>query len=236
MTHPLLSPGLERENSLLGLFLNSEFDRPEDHIDEIFQRFESQQQQALLKRGGDLGQRSKAAMGRGLQRLVQVLVEDQVTALNRGGGLDLRCTTDQALRRKNPDQPLDRVKRNLLVDYGDYGCHLPDADVVVYRAENLAVVCVVSVKASLRDRMKQTAYWKLKLQQSPITTHVRMCLITLDKDGDLINEQPPHKKNYAIANTDLDATYVLRRDLTPHDRIKHFSSFEDDLKLWGGGG
>jgi type II restriction enzyme len=26
---------------------------------------------------------------------------------------------------------LDRVKRNLLVDYGEYGMHLPDVDLVI---------------------------------------------------------------------------------------------------------
>ena len=223
------SLALARENSVLQLFLDWEDGDPEQHLAEIVSRFEQ-------RHAGSNVDAARAQGGTALQKLVRFMIEDEVKRLNVSGGFGLSCTTDQALRRKNPEAPLDRVKRNLLIDYGEYGCHLPDADIVVYRQENCAIVCVVSCKTSLRDRLKQTAYWKLKLQESSLTRHIPMCLVTLDKDGDLIANSSPHKKNYAIANVDLDATYVLRNDLQPHGRIHHFSSFESDLRSWLGGG
>ncbi len=219
---------LANENSILQLFLDWEDGDPADHIKEIVAEFEKQQ-----AKNGDA---AKALGGGALQKLVRFMVEDEVKKLNARNGLALSCTSDQDLKRKNPETPLARVKRNLLVDYGEYGCHLPDADIVVYREENCAIVCIISCKTSLRDRLKQTAYWKLKLQESSLTRHIPMCLVTLDKDGDLLSGVPPYRKNYAIANIDLDAAYVLSSRLTPHDKIKHFSSFESDLRSWLGGG
>ena len=223
------STAVQRENTLLDMFLAWSDGDPEQHIAEIVAQFEESQAGANL-------QAAKAHGGSAFQKLVRVMVEDEVNRLNREYGLGLRCTTDQQLGKKNPPAPLDRIKRNLLVDYGKYGCYLPDADVIVYREENDAIVCVLSCKTSLRDRMKQTAYWKFKLLESAITRHIRICLVTLDKDGDLTDSTPPYKKNYAIASTDLDATYVLRRDLAQTKMIKDFSSFESDLRSWLGGG
>ena len=223
------STAVQRENTLLDMFLAWSDGDPEQHIAEIVAQFEESQAGANL-------QAAKAHGGSAFQKLVRVMVEDEVNRLNREHGLGLRCTTDQQLGKKNPPAPLDRIKRNLLVDYGKYGCYLPDADVIVYREENDAIVCVLSCKTSLRDRMKQTAYWKFKLLESAITRHIRICLVTLDKDGDLLDNTPPYKKNYAIASTDLDATYVLRRDLSQTKMIKDFSSFESDLRSWLGGG
>ncbi len=201
---------------------------PLDHIDEILLQFESEH-------GGN-EQAKKAVTGSALQKLVKVLVEDGVNTLNEQYDVNLGCTSDTVLKRANLPSNLQLVKRNLLVDYGEYGCHLPDADVVVYRRENNAVLCIVSCKKSLRDRLKQTAYWKLKLQQSPITTHVRVCLVTPDPDRELVQPHQPPRKNYAIANVDLDAAYLLRSDVASHGIVKHFSSFENDLRIWSGGG
>ena len=228
-----------RENALLRLFLEWPPERgpAESHIDEIIQRFEEEQASAK----GDQGQFKKVVSGTGLQKLVRFLVEDAVGKLNRDRGFTLRCTSDTELKRRDPPTHLDRVKRNLLVDYGPYGMHLPDADVVVYHAETFAVVCIVSCKTSLRDRLKQTAYWKLKLLQNPFTSHVRVCLMTPDKDGDLIANRHPPKKNYAIVSADLDATYLLRPSFDATAMIKPFTDFASDVSDWmsgpvGGGG
>lgn len=232
--YPVVMANLEqaamvRENSILQLFLDWEDGDALDHVDEVLKRFEA-------AHAGDNDQSAKAVGGNALQKLVQILVEDGVKSLNERYGLNLGCTSDRDLKRRNPPGHLDRVKRNLLVDYGEYGSHLPDADVVVYRRDNSAVVCIVSCKKTLRDRLKQTTYWKLKLLQSPITMHVRVCLVTPDNDGELVQSSVPPRKNYAIANVDLDGAYLLRPDVVATNRIKHFSSFENDLRKWGGGG
>ncbi len=228
-----------RENALLRLFLEWPPERgpAEEHIDEILHQFEAQQ----AGYDGDQGQMLKVVAGKGLQKLVRVLVEDVVGALNQERGLALRCTSADELSKLNSSPSLDLVKRNLLIDYGPYGMHLPDADVVLYHAETLAVVCIVSCKTSLRDRLKQTAYWKLKLQQNPHTHHIRVCLMTPDKDRTLVENRYPPRKNYAIASADLDATYLLRPSFDATAMIKPFTDFASDVSDWmsgpvGGGG
>jgi type II restriction enzyme len=50
------------------------------------------------------------------------------------------------------------VKRNLLVDYGEYGIHLPDVDLVIIDPVDGSVLAAVSVKSTLRERIAQTGY------------------------------------------------------------------------------
>ena len=57
------------------------------------------------------------------------------------------------------------VKRNLLVDYGEFGAHLPDVDIVIYEPETCKVIAVISSKVTLRERIAQTGYWKIKLSK-----------------------------------------------------------------------
>jgi type II restriction enzyme len=44
------------------------------------------------------------------------------------GALGLKMVSGKALTSNQLSPMLDRVKRNLLVDYGQYGMHLPDVD------------------------------------------------------------------------------------------------------------
>ena len=90
----------------------------------------------------------------------------------------------------------------------------------------------------MRERLAQTAYWKKKFDGSKGTRHVRVALVTPDEGRDFVTPPLPDRirKNYAIANTEFDATYVLNAKLQPQDRIKHFSAFSQDIMSWGGGG
>lgn len=83
----------------------------------------------------------------------------------------------KALTSNQLSPMLDRVKRNLLVDYGQYGMHLPDVDLVIIDPVNGSVIAAVSVKVTLRERIAQTGYWKLKLLKSPTTKDIKMYFV-----------------------------------------------------------
>ena len=215
--------------------------RPYEHISEILERAKAMHKaahQIKTNGNGDHGQSWRAWKGKNFEKLIRVIVEEEIAHLNRAHGLTLAAAHDTALERARLSVELDRVKRNLLVDYGSYGSHLPDADLIIYDRISTQVLCILSCKVTMRERIAQTAYWKLKLRKSAVTRHVRVALVTPDEDEDLIirPEQGRVKKNYAIASVDLDTTYVLHTALQPTDRIKSFSRFAHDIKSWTRGG
>ncbi len=125
---------------------------------------------------------------------------------------------------------LSRVKRNLAVDYGKFGLHLPDVDIIIYEPESCKIICVISSKVTLRERIAQTGYWKLKLLQDENTRHIRVYFVTPDEDGTL-TQRYPAKKGRAIVEMDLDGSYVLTEEgLEESDKVKLFEHFIDDLK------
>jgi type II restriction enzyme len=58
----------------------------------------------------------------------------------------------------NLSKELSLVKRNLTVDYGEFGSHLPDVDLVIYNPKTSKVIAVLSSKVTLRERIAQTGY------------------------------------------------------------------------------
>lgn len=125
---------------------------------------------------------------------------------------------------------LSLVKRRLAVDYGEFGLHLPDADLVIYDPKKCEPIAVISSKASLRERVAQTAYWSIKLKQSKVTKNIKVLFITLDEDKDL-KFKSPTKKGRAIAETDIDCTYVITPDeIEESDKVKKIDKFFKDLK------
>ena len=217
------------ENRILEAYL----DDPEGDVESALARFERDHLRLML---GDRGQRQKAISGNALQRLVRIIVEDEITRLNQIHQWQLSCTSDRELKTQNLDGQLAAVREQIMIRYSDERQHLPDADVVVYRQQNAGVVCILSCKTSLRDRLKQTAYWKLKLLQGSRSNHVRVALITPDKDADFVKPSKRLRLNDAIVHHDLDAIYVLRKQVHEVGNVKRFSSFEHDLRSWGGGG
>ncbi len=215
--------------------------QPYEEISAILEEAKRRHAAAWFARTGGDGdhlQSWKAWKGNNFERLVREIVTDEVNRLNRQNQWSLRVTSQSTLKRVSLPSDLARVKRNLVVDFGDHGMHLPDADVVVYQQHTCRVLCVLSCKVSLRDRVAQSAYWKLKLTDSPITADVAVSYVTPDEDCDLRQSDGPKSmtKNYAVVSTDIDATYLLVSDFDHTDRIKPFSSFENDLRSWLGGG
>ena len=181
------------------------------------------------KPDGDHKQAWKAFKGSNLEKLIHHIIVDEVQAL----GLKIISGNSLNKHPKNLSVELQTIKRNLLIDYGELEAHLPDVDIVVYNPKNYSDIIVISVKTTLRDRVAQTAYWKLKLMESPLTEHILVYFITLDEDG-VLNDSPSGcKKPRAIVETDVDSCYVLTKaDVSTSDRVKTFNKFIDDIKLW----
>ena len=122
------------------------------------------------------------------------------------------------------------MKRNLAIDYGEFGLHLPDVDIVVYNPKNCRVIALISSKVTLRERIAQTGYWKLKLLEDETTANIKVYFITPDEDGTLTSKYLP-KKGRAIVEIDLDGTYVLTEaSLEESDKVKLFEHFVDDFR------
>ncbi len=145
--------------------------------------------------------------------------------------MGLKMISGKALTSNQLSPELDRVKQNLLVDYGQYGKRLPDADLVIIDPEDSSILAVISVKSSLRERYIQTGYWKLKLLKSPLTEDIKIYFVTLDPDG-ILTKCTPANKSRAIVETDTDRTYILSEAMIEEsERVKMFDKFLLDLKL-----
>lgn len=139
----------------------------------------------------------------------------------------------------------DILTRKLAVNYGEF-LLLPDTDIVivdynfvdVWRSEVLAIL---SCKTSLRERIAQACYWKLKLLSSDVTKNVRVFLVTTDNDNDfsiIKNERERYRgkhRNRIIAEYELDGIYILREDFPEEwesEKIKRYEKiFEDITKI-----
>ncbi|MGI0036204.1 MAG: BsaWI family type II restriction enzyme, partial [Nitrososphaera sp.] len=163
-----------------------------------------------------------------LEGLILHIIRDEVQSLG------LKIISGNALERTNSaklSKELSMVKRNLLVDYGDFGSHLPDVDLVIYHPSTSRILAVISSKVTLRERIAQTGYWKMKLAGDEVTEHIRVFFITPDEDGTLTAKLPA-KKGRAIVEVDTDGSYVMTEaQVEESNKVKMFDKFIDDLKI-----
>ena len=174
---------------------------------------------------GDHEQSWRAFKGKNFEKLIHYMIKDEVEDLG------LRIVEGNKLERSNnlPEE-LRKIKRNLAVDFGEFGMHLPDVDLIIYNPTNLKVIAVVSVKITLRERVAQTGYWKIKLSQDEVTKDIKVYFIAPDEDGTLTFKYPA-KKGRAIVETELDGSYILNdKSLEEDNRVKFFYHFIEDLK------
>jgi type II restriction enzyme len=155
------------------------------------------------------------------------IIKDSVESLG------LKVVDGNTLERtnsKNLSEELNRVKRNLLIDYGEFGAHLPDVDIIIYDPYTYEVIAVISSKVTLRERIAQTGYWKIKLSQDEVTKHIKVFFITPDEDRTL-SIRKPAKKGRAIVEVDTDGSYVMtEEDVQESDKVKNFDKFLTDLQ------
>jgi len=176
---------------------------------------------------GDHEQSWRAFKGKNFEKLVLYIIGKEVESLG------VKIVDGNTLERtlsKNLSHELNRVKRNLLVDYGEFGAHLPDVDLIIYKPGSCKIIAVISGKITLRERIAQTGYWKIKLSDDGITKHIKVFFITPDEDGTLLHKQPA-KKGRAIVETDTDGAYVMSEtSVEESERVKMFDRFIPDLK------
>ena len=177
--------------------------------------------------GNDHEQSWRAFKGKNLEKLIQHIIADEVRSL----GLEIiNGNTLERTSAANLSKLLSTVKRNLFVDYGEFGAHLPDVDIIIFNPEDGKVIAVLSSKVTLRERIAQTGYWKIKLASDKATEHIKVYFVTPDEDGTLTAKQPT-KKGRAIVEKDLDGSYVLSETTVEEsDKVKMFDNFIDDLR------
>jgi len=170
----------------------------------------------------------RAFKGKNLEKLIEYIIVDEVKKLG------LKIINGNTLERKkttNLPTELAQIKRNLAIDYGEYGFHLPDVDLIIYEPKTSKVIAVLSSKVTLRERVAQTGYWKLKFVADSTTRHIKVYFITPDEDGTLTLKNAK-KKGRAIVEYDTDGCYVLSEaEVEESEKVKMFDKFIPDLKL-----
>ena len=129
--------------------------------------------------------------------------------------------------KKSPTNPYSAIRRHLTkMQRGNSQFYH-----VVPCPDTCKVLAVISSKVTLRERIAQTGYWKLKLLSDETTRHIKVYLISPDEDGTLTKDYNPPKKAKAIIETDLDGSYILTEaELGESEKVKPFRYFIEDLK------
>lgn len=173
---------------------------------------------------GDMGQSWRSWKGQNFEKLVFYILSRIIDE----AGIPLKLIRGSTLEYQQIDAELCKVKLNILVDFGVHGCFVPDADIVVYDPSDASVKAIISCKTSLRERIAQTGFWKLKLRASPITRHIKAFFITPDEDDTLVSEKI--NKSKAIVLSELDAAYVLNENLVEHHNLRNIEWIKEDLQ------
>jgi len=203
------------------------------HVSEIFEEArESYKEEYLssakasrLRASGkspDAEQSWKAFKGKNFEKLIWHIIREELESIG------YRVILGTTLKRKRLSEELSKVYRNLLIRYGKWSL-LPDVDLIIYEPKSCAIVGVISCKITLRERIAQTAYWKLKLASDPLTMHIRGYFITADEDGDLVKSMANPTRNRILVEHELDGTYALR-DIAESAKVKAFPQFMTDLR------
>jgi type II restriction enzyme len=177
---------------------------------------------------GDHEQSWRAFKGKNLEKLIEYIIKDEVESLG------LKIVNGNKLektRTENLSLELSQVKHNLLVDYGPgFGSHLPDVDIIIYHPKTCKVLAVLSSKVTLRERIAQTGYWKIKLSKDKVTQHIKVFFVTPDED-ETLTMRIPAKKGRAIVEVDTDGSYVMSEKAVEESaKVKMFDKFIHDLK------
>jgi len=200
------------------------------YISELFQEAKELHYKDWLRhptKSGDHEQSWRAFKGKNLEKLILYIIKKEVESL----GLKIvQGNKLERTRSENLSLELGKVKRNLLVDYGEFGSHLPDVDIIIYEPITAKIVAVISSKVTLRERIAQTGYWKIKLSSDKVTEHIKVFFVTPDEDRTL-SIRKPAKKGRAIVEVDTDGSYVMSENpIEESEKVKTFDKFIDDLK------
>lgn len=211
-------------------YISQLFEDFRPHFRELYRQSKRAQQKIKQGKEIDPDQAWRNFKGKAFERLILHMIKTEVESVG------LQCVTGDEVVAKIDDRILGSIYRQIVVRYGYYAV-VPDIDLVIFRSDNLRVVGVVSCKVTLRERVAQTAYWKIKLKADPNTAHIKVLFVTPDEDGDLVSRLPEPSqgvvprgfKNRILVEHELDGTYVLRK-IEPSEKVKTFDHFIDDLR------
>jgi type II restriction enzyme len=205
-------------------------DKVYKHISEILNEAKILHKKDWMKNptpNKDHEQSWRAFKGKNLEKLILYIIKEKVE------NMGLKIVEGNKLERTNTinlNEELNKVKRNLLIDYGEFGMHLPDVDLIIYNPKNCKIIAVISSKVTLRERIAQTGYWKIKLSQDKLTRDIKVFFITPDEDKTLSVKHPP-KKGRAIVEVDTNGTYIMSEEkIEESEKVKSFDKFFDDLE------
>lgn len=177
--------------------------------------------------GKDIEQQWKPIKGHAVETIIEYLLDVKIRKLG------LKIMSGKALDKISDEKispEMFKLKGNLLLKFSDCGHFLPDVDLIIYVPNSCDVVAVVSIKSSLRERIAQTGFWKLKLANAGGREHIKTYFITLDDDG-VFSLGKTMTKPRAIAETSIDGTYVVTTSPIREARlVKTFDKFFIDLE------
>ncbi|GAA8456654.1 BsaWI family type II restriction enzyme [Helicobacter pylori] len=188
-----------------------------DRMNDYIRQNKGKEEASILARQGFV-----SAIGRVLEKIIELLLKDFCIKNN------VKMTNDKVLRAKHLNDELDRVKRALLVHFGEYSV-LPDIVLYQTNKDNVKILAILSVKNSFRERFTETPYWKLKLLQSPITSHIKVFMITPDNDDEISFKDKP-KKARIVMEHELDGLYLAKSHFDQSSKIKGIENLLEDLK------
>ncbi len=186
-------------------------------MNDYIKQNKSKEEASILARQGFV-----SAVGRALEKIIELLLKDFCIKNN------VKMTNDKTLRAKRINGELDKVKRALLVHFGGYSV-LPDIILYQTNKDNIKILAILSVKNSFRERFTETPYWKLKLLQSPVTSHIKVFMITPDNDEEISFKDKP-KKARIVMEHELDGLYLAKSHFDQSPKIKGIENLLEDLK------
>ncbi len=188
-----------------------------DRMNDYIKQNKGKEEASILARQGFV-----STIGRVLEKIIELLLKDFCIKNN------VKMTNDKILRAKRINGELDKVKRALLVHFGEYSV-LPD--IVLYQAskDNVKILAILSVKNSFRERFTETPYWKLKLLQSPVISHIKVFMITPDNDDEISFKDKP-KKARIVMEHELDGLYLAKSHFDQSSKIRGIESLLEDLR------
>jgi type II restriction enzyme len=200
------------------------------HVSELFEEAKEIHHKDWLKHPtamNDHEQSWRAWKGKNFEKIVLHILKTEIEAI---GLTIVEGTSLERTSIQNLPNDLSQVRKKLLVNFGEFGSHLPDVDLIAYEPQSLKVLAVISVKVTLRERIAQTGYWKIKLSKNKGTEHIKVFFVTPDEDCTLAVRKPA-KKGRAIVEVDTDGSYVMcPNGIEESSKVKMFDKIFDDLK------
>ena len=222
---------MDFEKTLMDLYDRESEHNPKayENIPAILKKAEElyEKEKEKLEPEKDIGQSLRSTKGSSFEKLMVHILSKMIDE----AGLPFKLIRGATLTGEQTDMVLETVKRNILVHFGTLGTQgyfMPDADIIVYHPADASVKAIISCKISLRERIAQTGYWKLKLRASSYTRHIKAFFLTPDRDKRMIRDRIDKSK--AIVIHELDAAYVLRKNLVEQYNFRKLERIKEDLQ------